>query len=171
MPSLLGELKVKAFLESIVEQFDFPYTEKEEFMYLFSLNNAHCSIGYLKQDKFLSKNYNLTVIIEKAIVEQTVTEQEIDYQFHKKQWRAPKNIPLANLANTHLLLDWEMVDFSSLKILEKDQKRMFQMAILPGSYSTLLFPPMSQGIRLFEKEVDLIKSMVEEISLKLDYVV
>ena len=169
MPKFLGELKVKSFLESIVEQFGFPYEENEGFMYSFSLNNACCQIGYVKQDKLISKNYNLTVTIEKSIQQSSSLAQEVDYQFHKRQWRTKRYPTLGNLANTHFLMDWDQVDFSSVKIVEKDQVRKIQMEILPGSYSTLLFPPMSQGIKLFEEEVEIIKSMIEDISLKLDY--
>ena len=169
MAQLLGEVKINQFLEHIVAQFNIGEYEKEAFMYKFHCNDALCAIGYEKQNKLFSRNYNFTIIIEKNIPTASEAKQEVSYSFQKKYWAAKKPSALMVVANKQFLLDWEVVDFASVKMSEEHFKRTFKMTILPGSYTSLIFPPMKQGIALYTEEIKALQSIINTVSSRLDY--
>lgn len=168
MVKLLGEVKVESFLQSIITQFAYEQVEKEAFLYKFKLNDSMCAIGYEKQKKLFSKTYHFTVIIEKAMQNATKEKDEIRYFFHKNRWSSKKNSSLLKTANEQFLLNWSALDIESLKITETDHKRIFKMSVLPGSYTALLFPPLTQGIALHKDEIEAIKILVETMTCILD---
>ena len=168
MAQLLGEVKINQFLEHIVAQFNIGEFEKEEFMYKFNCNNALCAIGYERQNKLFARNYNFTIIIEKAISTSSATKQEVSYSFRKKCWVAENSSSLLVLANKQFSLDWNVVDFASLTMSEDHLKRTVKMTILPGSYTSLIFPPMRQGIALYTEEIKALQLIIKTVSSKLD---
>ena len=168
MAQLLGEVKINQFLEHIVTQFNIGEFEKEEFMYKFNCNDALCAIGYERQNKLFSRNYNFTIIIEKTIEASSAAKQEVNYSFRKKCWVGKTPSSLLVLANKHFSLDWNMVDFTSLTLSEDNFKRILKMTVLPGSYTSLIFPPMRQAIALYEEEIKALQSIITIVSSKLD---
>jgi len=168
MAQLLGEVKINQFLEHIVTQFNIGEFEKEEFMYKFNCNDALCAIGYERQNKLFSRNYNFTIIIEKTIPTSSAAKQEVNYSFRKKCWVGKNPSSLLVLANKQFALDWNVVDFASLTMSEDHFKRTIKMTILPGSYTSLIFPPMKQGIALYTEEIEALQSIINTISSKLD---
>lgn len=169
MAQLLGEVKINQFLEQIVAQFNIGEFEKDAFMYKFQNNNANCAIGYEKQSKLFSKNYNFTIIIGKTIPNFSAAKQEVYYSFQKKNWVAKHSSSLLKEANKHFSLNWNVIDFASLTLSEEHDKRIFKMNILPGSYTSLIFPPMKQGIALHTEEIIALQSLIDVISSRLDY--
>lgn len=167
MVKLLGEVKVATFLNSIMAQFPYMDTVQDDFMYRFQLNNAHCSMGYTKQKRLFAKTYHFTIVIEKVIVE-TSRVNEIRYIFHKNQWKSKTNSPLLKTANEQFLLNWSTLDLESLTITEIDKKRTFTMSVLPGSYTALLFPPLTQGIPLQPNEISTITNWIDTMTRILD---
>lgn len=165
---LLGEVKINQFLEHIVTQFNIGEFEKSEFMYKFHNNNALCAIGYERQNKLFSRNYNFTIIIEKTMPTLSLTKQEVSYSFQKKCWIGKTSSALLVLANKEFSLDWHVIDFTSLTISEDHFKRTLKMTILPGSYTSLIFPPMRQAIALYEEEIKALQSIINTVSSKLD---
>ena len=168
MAQLLGEVKINQFLERIVSQFTIGEFEKKEFMYRFHHNDALCVMGYEKQSKLFSRNYNFTIIVEKTMPTSSLAKQEVSYSFRKKCWVGKTPSSLLVLANKHFSLDWNVVDFASLTMSEDHFKRTIKMTILPGSYTSLIFPPMKQGIALYTEEIEALQSIINTISSKLD---
>lgn len=168
MVQLLGEVKINQFLEHIVSQFTIGEFEKKEFMYRFHRNDALCVIGYEKQSKLFSRNYNFTIIVEKTISTSSLVKQEVSYSFQKKCWVGKTPSALLLLANKQFSLDWHVVDFISLTMSEDHFKRTLKMTILPGSYTSLIFPPMRQAIALYEEEIKALQSIINKVSSKLD---
>ncbi len=168
MAQLLGEVKINRFLEHIVAQFDIGEFEKEAFMYKFRNSDAFCAIGYEKQNKLFSRNYNFTIIIEKTIPASNAAKQEVSYSFRKKCWVGKSPNCLLEVANKQFSLDWNVVDFASLTMSEDHCKRTLKMTILPGSYTSLIFPPMWQGITLYSEEIKALQSIIHTVSSRLD---
>ena len=168
MAQLLGEVKINQFLEHIVTQFNIGEFEKKEFMYKFQKNNTLCVIGYEKQSKLFSRNYNFTIIVEKTMPTSSLAKQEVSYSFRKKCWVGKTPSSLLVLANKHFSLDWNMVDFTSLTLSEDNFKRTLKMTVLPGSYTSLIFPPMSQAIALYTEEIEVLQSIINTVSSKLN---
>ncbi len=168
MVKLLGEIKVEKFLSSIVDQLSFENIEKKEFMYSFPLNNSICSIGYEREKKLLSKMYHLTISIETKLNHFQSEKQEVNYLFHKRRWVSRKANKLIVIANTYFSFDWSLIDFEKLNIIEEGNNRILKMTILPGSYTTLLFPPLTQGIPLLEEEIICLKNWIKLISRDLN---
>lgn len=168
MVQLLGEVKINQFLEHIVSQFTIGEFEKKEFMYRFHRNDALCVIGYEKQSKLFSRNYNFTIIVEKMMPISSLVKQEVSYSFQKKCWVGKTPSALLVLANEEFSLDWHVIDFTSLTMSEDHFKRTLKMTILPGSYTALIFPPMKQAIALYTEEIEVLQSIINTVSSKLD---
>lgn len=168
MAQVLGEVRIHHFLENIIQRFQLNQYTKEGFLYKFHCHDALCAIGYEKQSKLFSKHYNFTIMIEKEIATSN-TKQEVRYSFRKNCWVSKHPNHLLQIANSQFLFDWDVIDFSSLKIIEEENKRIFKMTILPGSYTSLLFPPLKQGIDLYEEEIKKLKLLIDIVSSKLDY--
>lgn len=168
MAKLLGEVKVEKFLESIMRQFSFDHIERKDFMFSFQLNDSVCSIGYEREKKLLSKMYHLTIIIETELDHIQTEKQEVNYLFHKRRWVSRKASKLTETANTFLSLDWSKIDIEKLRITEEGSHRVLKMTLFPGSYTTLLFPPLTQGIPLLEEEINCLKNWIEMISRNLN---
>ena len=168
MGQFLGEVKINQFLEHIVSQFTIGEFEKKKFMYRFHRNDALCVMGYEKQSKLFSRNYNFTIIVEKTMPTSSVAKQEVSYSFQKKCWVGKTPSALLVLANKEFLLDWHVIDFMSLTMSEEHCKRTLKMTILPGSYTALIFPPMKQAIALYTEEIEVLQSIINTVSSRLD---
>ncbi|HWK22957.1 MAG TPA: hypothetical protein VNS08_08005 [Ureibacillus sp.] len=168
MVKVLGEAKVEQFLEKLIHQLPYTMNEKKEFMYSFHHNNAICSIGYQKNKTLLSKAYQLTVKIEKEVQTATIEKQEVRYIFHRQKWTAKRESSLLKFANQHFCWNWSEIDLDSLTLIEENPKRTFKIAILPGSYNVLIFPPLTQGIELYPKELECLINWIDVISKRLD---
>jgi len=168
MVQLLGEVKIKQFLEHIVAQFHIGEFEKDGFLYKFRKNAALCEIGYERQHQLFARNYNFTIRIEKPIQATNTQSQQVSYSFQKKCWVGKTESSLLAIANKQFSFNWHAIDFLSLTMAEEAAKRVFTMTILPGSYTTLIFPPMKQGIAMHQEEITVLQSIINIVSSKLD---
>lgn len=167
MVQLLGEVRIHQFLEQLIARFQLGEYEKNSFSYTFHCNEADCTIGYERQNKLFARNYNFTIVIEKAVATVSPVKQQIHYSFHKKRWVTKQENALLQIANKHFLLAWDQIDFLSLTMTEAAGKRTLKMCMLPGSYTALIFPPMKQGIDMHEEEVHLLRHFIDSMSQSL----
>ena len=168
MVKLLGEVKVERFIDQIVQQLPYEIDDKEQFMYKFHHNEAICFIGYEKKKTLLSKAYHFTVKIQKEIQGEGSFQEEVQYQFHKQKWISKKGDQLLKLANQCFQLNWTDLDMVKLNIVEEKGTRTLTMSLLPGSYNVLLFPPLTQGIEIYPKEMKTLVQLIDLISARLD---
>lgn len=168
MGKVLGEVKVERFLEKLIQQLPYKIDEKQDFMYKFKRNNSMCSIGYEKNKTLFSKAYHLTVKIEKEVQTANPDKQEVRYLFHRQKWIAKKDSQLLKMANKYFRWKWSEIDLENITLIEENQKRIFKMSLLPGSYNVLLFPPLTQGIELYPKELKCLVNWIDVISKQLD---
>jgi hypothetical protein len=169
MAQLIGEVKINKFLEQHIMRFQLPQYEKKDFIYSFQQNDAACAIGYERRNHLFSRNYNFTITIEKQLINEQLPKEEVSYSFVKKKWLSKQESSLLQFAKKHFNMQWEAIDFLSIKILQEGDKRIFKMSMLPGSYTALIFPPMKQGIDMHEEEIRMLREIIESVSSKLHY--
>lgn len=161
----ISKYRIDKFLHSIVTQFKYDFKEENPQNYIYEYQGSKCSIQYVKKKKFLTSVYHFTLTIIKPISTRNISTKEASYNFQKNCWYGKRDSSFGEICNQMFQSsDWRLLDFESLSIQQYQDKFIFKMILLPGSYTLIAFPPLSQGIPIYSKEIKLLENMIEFVT-------
>ncbi|WP_397539149.1 hypothetical protein [Rummeliibacillus pycnus] len=160
----VGEHKINRFLHSIVSLFKYDFKRENPYHYIHENNGNYITIQYVKKKKLLSKVYHFTLKVEKHITVCNPETKEARYNFRKGCWNEKMDSEFGRMCNQLFQSNyWKLLDIEMLCIRQVQGKYIFEMNLLPGSYTSLILPPMAQGIPMYHSEVQMLENIIEGV--------
>jgi hypothetical protein len=167
MKITIAEQRVSKFLNNIVTQFHYEFKKRDD-AYFLDNNGVNCIIQYEKKKKLLSRVCHFVIKIEKTTTMENLEKKEAFYDFRKSLWYGKNNDQFNKICNQIFQnKNWKLLDFEKISIQWIQNKFIFEMKLLPGSFTSLVFPPLSQGIPIYESEILILENIIKEISKRL----
>lgn len=164
----IAEKRISEFLNNIVSQFQYEFKKKADGAYYFENNGVCCTMLYEKRKKLFSKVCNFIIKIETTTPRESFTKTEVFYDFRKLHWYGKGNEEFSKVCNDLFQNNyWGLLDFEKIRIQRIQNKLIFEMMLLPGSFTSLVFPPLSQGIPIYESEIVILENIIKEVSNQL----